>query len=53
MLLKREVVKTSIPTQPLATLINPNGTVVTAPNPVTKLPAVQVADITDEELHAS
>jgi len=33
--------------------MNPNGTVVTTPNPVTKLPAVQVADITDDELHVS
>jgi len=42
-----------IPIHPLAILINPNGIVVTAPNPVTKLPAVQVTDMTDEELAAN
>jgi hypothetical protein len=42
-----------MPIHPLATLMNPNGTVVTAPTLVTKLPAVQVADITDQELAAN
>ncbi len=42
-----------MPIQPLATLTKPNGTATAAPNPVTKPPVVQVADITDDELHAS
>jgi len=43
----------TIPMQPLATLTKPNGPASTTPNSVTKPPAVQIADITDNELHAS